>query len=60
MAASQAITVANGLMYYVGWGATNSSNYGLWQSDGSSGGTVKIAETGSGCTQKACQFIIVS
>lgn len=54
----EAITVANGLMYYVGWGATNSSNYGLWQSDGSSGGTVKIAETGSGCTQKPANLLL--
>jgi len=54
----EAITVANGLMYYIGWGATNSNNYGLWQSDGTSGGTIKITETGGGCTLKPGKLLL--
>lgn len=54
----ESITVANGLMYYIGWGATSSNNYGLWQSDGTSGGTIKITETGSGCTLKPGKLLL--
>lgn len=54
----ETITVANGLMYYTGWGATSSNNYGLWQSDGTSGGTIKITETGSGCTIKPGKVLV--
>lgn len=54
----ESITVANGLMYYIGWGASSSTNYGLWQSDGTAGGTQKIVETGSGCPEKPGRLIM--
>ncbi|HRI19788.1 MAG TPA: T9SS type A sorting domain-containing protein, partial [Panacibacter sp.] len=54
----EAITVANGLIYYIGWGATSSNNYGLWQSDGTAGGTIKITETGGGCTLKPGKLLL--